>query len=46
MKRKEALRLINTLLDPTTSMDEKQLAAARLSELIKLLLPESDSEKM
>lgn len=46
MKRKEALRLINTLLDPTTSMDEKQLAAARLSELIKLLLPESDSEEM
>lgn len=44
MNRREALRLINSLLDPTTPIDEKQLAAARLSELIKLLLPENDSE--
>ena len=29
MKRHEALRLINSLLEPTTPMDEKQLAAAR-----------------
>ena len=46
MKRKEALQLVSSLLDPATPMDEKQLAAARLSELIKLLLPESDSEEM
>lgn len=44
MNRREALRLINSLLDPATPIDEKQLAAARLSELIKLLLPENDSE--
>lgn len=40
MTRTEALRLVNMLLDPTTPMEEKQLAGARLSELIKLLLPE------
>jgi hypothetical protein len=40
MKRKKALRLINSLLDPSTPMDERQLAAARLSELIRILLPE------
>lgn len=45
MKRKEALRLINALLDPTTSMDEKQLAAARLSELIRILLPKEEKEE-
>lgn len=44
MSRKEALRLISTLLDPTTPMDEKQLAAARLSELIRILLPEEKEE--
>lgn len=44
MNRKEALRLINSLLDPTTPMDEKQLAAARLSELIRILLPEEKEE--
>lgn len=44
MKRKEALQLINSLLDPTTPMDEKQLAAARLSELIRILLPEESIE--
>ena len=44
MNRDEALRLINSLLDPAIPMDAKQLAAARLSELIKLLLPENDSE--
>ena len=44
MKRKEALQLINSLLDPTTSMDEKQLAAARLSELIRILLPKEPVE--
>ena len=40
MNRTEARRLINQLLDPNTEMDDKQLAAARLTELIKLLLPE------
>lgn len=45
MNRKEALRLISVLLDPTTPMDEKQLAAARLSELIRILLPEDKEEK-
>ena len=44
MNRHEALRLINSLLDPATPIDEKQMAAARLSELIKLLLPENESE--
>ena len=41
----EALRLINSLLDPTTPMDEKQLAAARLSELVRILLPEDNKEE-
>lgn len=46
MKRHEALRLINSLLDPSTPMDEKQVAAARLSELIRILLPEEkENEK-
>lgn len=40
MKREEALRLINILLDPSTPMYEKQLAATRLSELIRILLPD------
>ncbi|WP_303071480.1 hypothetical protein [Bacteroides nordii] len=43
MNRHEALRLINSLLDPDTPMDEKQLAVARLSELIRILLPEPDN---
>ena len=42
MKRKEALQLVSSLLDPATPMDEKQLAAARLSELIRILLPEEE----
>nr|DAO84790.1 MAG TPA: hypothetical protein [Caudoviricetes sp.] len=45
MKRKEALQLVSSLLDPTTPMDEKQLAAARLSELIRILLPEEEKEE-
>lgn len=45
MNRNEALRLINALLDPTTSMPEKQLAAARLSELIRILLPEEEEKE-
>lgn len=45
MNRKEALILINSLLDPTTPMDEKQLAAARLSELVRILLPEDNKEE-
>lgn len=45
MNRHEALQLVNKLLDPTTSMDEKQRAAAQLSELIRILLPEPDSEE-
>lgn len=45
MNRHEALRLINALLDPTTPMHEKQLAAARLSELIRILLPEEEKEE-
>ena len=45
MKRHEALHLINLLLNPTTPMDEKQFAAARLSELIRILLPEEDKEE-
>lgn len=40
MNRKQALQLINRLLDPTTPMDERQRAAAQLQELIKILLPE------
>lgn len=45
MNRHEALILINSLLDPTTPMDEKQLAAAILSELILILLPENEEEE-
>lgn len=45
MNRKEALQLINKLLDPTTPMDEKQRSAAQLSELIRILLPEPENEK-
>lgn len=45
MDRHEALQLVNKLLDPTTPMDEKQRAAAQLSELIRILLPESDEEQ-
>lgn len=45
MNRKEALQLINKLLDPTTPMDEKQRAAAQLSELIRILLPDNDNEE-
>lgn len=44
MNRYEALRLINSLLDPTTPMDEKQVAAAQLSKLIRILLPEEEKE--
>lgn len=44
MNRYEALRLINSLLDPTTPMDEKQVAATQLSELIRILLPEEEKE--
>ena len=44
MNRYEALRLINSLLDPTTPMDEKQVAAEQLSELIRILLPEEEKE--
>ena len=45
MNRHEALRLVNKLLDPETPMDEKQRAAAQLSELIRILLPESNEEQ-
>lgn len=45
MNRKEALQLVNRLLDPKTPMDEKQRAAAQLSELIHILLPESEEEQ-
>lgn len=46
MNRHEALRLINSLLDPNTPTHEKQLAAARLSELIRILLSEEkENEK-
>lgn len=45
MTRNEALKLIRSLLDPTVPMDEKQLAAARLSELIRILLPEDKKEE-
>lgn len=45
MNRHEALQLVNKLLDPTTPMDEKQRAAAQLSELIRILLPEPDSKE-
>lgn len=45
MNRKKALQLINKLLDPTTPMDEKQRSAAQLSELIRILLPETDNEE-
>lgn len=45
MNRHEALRLLNSLLDPKTPMDEKQLAVARLAELIRILLPEEMEEE-
>ncbi len=45
MNRKEAIRLVNSLLDPTTPMDEKQVAAARLSELIRILVSEEEREE-
>lgn len=45
MNRHEALQLVNKLLDPETPMNEKQRAAAQLSELIRILLPESDEEQ-
>ena len=45
MNRHEALQLGNKLLDPETPMNEKQRAAAQLSELIRILLPESDEEQ-
>lgn len=45
MKRREALLLLNSLLDPATPMDEKQLAVARLAELIRILLPEEMEEE-
>ncbi|WP_291528603.1 hypothetical protein [Bacteroides sp. UBA939] len=45
MNRHEALQLVNSLLDPITPMEEKQLAAARLSELIRILLPEENKEE-
>ena len=41
MTRTEVLRLINLLLDLTTPMEERQMAAYRLSELIRILLPET-----
>jgi len=44
MNRKEALQLVNKLLDPETPMEEKQHAAAQLSELIRILLPESEEK--
>ena len=44
MNRHEALQLINKL-DPEAAIDEKQRAAAQLSELIRILLPESDEEQ-
>ena len=40
MNRKQALQLVNKLLNPSTPADEKQRAAAQLQELIKILLPE------
>lgn len=46
MNRYQALQLINALLDPNTPMDKKQLAAAQLSELIRILLPEPDKNDM
>lgn len=45
MNKHEALRLLNSLLDPETPMDEKQLAVARLTELIRILLPEEMEEE-
>lgn len=45
MNRHKALQLINSLLDPTTPMDEKQNAAIQLSDLIRILLPESKVEQ-
>lgn len=46
MNKHEALRLLNSLLDPETPMDEKQLAVARLTELIRILLPEEMEEEI
>lgn len=43
MTREEALKLIEVLVSPDTSMEEKRVAAARLSELIRILLPETES---
>lgn len=41
MTREEALRLIALLLREDAPADEKRVAAARLSELIRILLPEN-----
>lgn len=46
MKRREALLLLNSLLNSETPMDEKQLAVARLTELIRILLPEEMEEEI
>lgn len=46
MNKHEALRLLNSLLDPETPMDEKQLAVARLTELIRILLPEEMEDEI
>lgn len=40
MTREEALRLIDILLSEDSTNDEKRVAATRLSELIRILLPE------
>lgn len=42
MTRKEALRLVNELIDPNTPMEDRELAAARLTEFIKMILPEEE----
>ena len=44
MTRTEALRLLNILIDVNIPMQERQLAAARLAELIRFVYPEDRKE--
>lgn len=44
MTRREALRLVAVLLSADAAADEKRVAAARLSELIRTLLPETEED--
>jgi hypothetical protein len=44
MTRQEALSLVDTLMNAAATNFEKQIAADRLSELLRLLLPETTED--